>query len=251
MTVIKLPTLKLPKSLIAEAYRTLRTNIHFSSVYNRVKTIVVTSSSPAEGKTTVACNLAITTAQAGKRTLLIDCDMRRPKIQKVFGISNLTGLSDILVDEMDLMEVVACTDVDNLYVLPAGTIPPNPAELLSSEKMRNFLETISKIYDCIILDTPPILIVTDAQILSKYADGCLLVIAFGQVKKAAVLAAKELLDKVDAKMIGAVINKFEVNRRDYQGYYFDYYYEGKRKKHKKKTASGISIITKQEQIPMS
>ncbi len=241
MAEIKLVTLKAPKSPVAEAYRTLRTNIQFSSFDNKVKTIVITSSGPAEGKTTTSCNLAITTSQAGKRTILLDCDMRNPKIHKVFEISNQTGLSDVLIGETNFYEAVQKSEIDNLYVLPSGTRPPNPAELLASEKMKKFLESLKETYDYIIIDTPPIIMVTDAQILSKYADGCLLVIASAEADKNAVIKAKELLEKVDAKILGVVLNKLDTSRKGYYGHYYNYYYgkdEGKHMKRDKKRIGG-------------
>lgn len=234
MVEIKLATIKSPKSPAAEAYRTLRTNIQFSSFDNKIKTIVITSSGPAEGKTTTSCNLAIATAQAGKRTILLDCDMRNPKIHKVFELSNQTGLSDVLIGEVNYYEAVHNTEVENLRVLSSGTRPPNPAELLSSEKMKKFLESLKENYDYIIIDTPPIIMVTDAQILSRYADGCLLVIASGEADKNAAIKAKELLEKVDAKILGVVLNKLDTKRKGYYGQYYNYYYSGSKRKHLRK-----------------
>jgi capsular exopolysaccharide synthesis family protein len=236
---IKLVTLKTPKSPVAEAYRTLRTNIQFSSFDNKVKTIVITSSGPAEGKTTTSCNLAIATAQAGSRTILLDCDMRNPKLHKVFEISNQIGLSDMLIGETNFYEAVHKSGIDNLYVLPSGTRPPNPAEVLASEKMKKFLESLKETYDYIIIDTPPIIMVTDAQILAKYADGCLLVVASAEVDKNAAIKAKELLEKVDAKILGVVLNKIDTKRKGYYGYYYNYYYGRDGGKHVKKDKKGL------------
>jgi capsular exopolysaccharide synthesis family protein len=221
---IKLVSIKAPKSPVAEAYRTLRTNIQFSSFDYEIKTIVITSSGPAEGKTTTSCNLAIATAQSGKRTILLDCDMRNPKIHKIFEISNQAGLSDVLIGETYFYEAVQKSEIENLYVLPSGTKPPNPAELLSSEKMNKFLELLKETYDYVIIDTPPIIMVTDAQILSKYADGCLLVIASAETDKNAVIKAKDLLKKVEAKILGVVLNKLDTNRKGYYGHYYNKYY---------------------------
>lgn len=249
---IKLVTLKAPKSPVAEAYRTLRTNIQFSSFDNKVKTIVITSSGPGEGKTTTSSNLAIATAQAGSRTILLDCDLRNPKLHKVFELSNQIGLSDMLIGETNFYEAVHKSEIDNLYVLPSGTRPPNPAELLASEKMKRFLESLKETYDYIIIDTPPIIMVTDAQILSQYADGCLLVVASAEADKNAAVKAKELLEKVDAKILGVVLNKLDTKRKGYYGYYYNYYYGGTKGKHlrrEKKVDGGKKNNPKEISMP--
>lgn len=251
MAEIKLVTVKSPKSPAAEAYKTLRTNIQFSSFDHKVKTIVITSTGPSEGKTTTSCNLAITIAQSGKRTILLDCDMRNPKIHKVFELSNQSGISDVLIGEINFYEAVSKTEIENLYVLPSGTRPPNPAELLSSEKMKKFLESLKETYDYIIIDTPPIIIVTDAQILSKYADGCLLVVASAEADKSAAIRAKELMEKVDAKILGVVLNKLDTNRRGYYGYYYNYYYGSNKGKHIKKSGKVIRNKNKNNELPMT
>lgn len=166
--------------------------------------------------------------------------MRNPKTHKVFELSNQAGLSDVLIGAVNFYEAVKKTDIENLYVLPSGTRPPNPAELLSSEKMKKFLESLKETYDYIIIDTPPIIMVTDAQILSKYADGCLLVIASGEADKNAAIKAKELLENVDAKILGVVLNKLDTKRKGYYGHYYNYYYTKDRGKHVKKNKKGIN-----------
>lgn len=217
-------SMKKPMDPISEAYRTLRTNIKFSSVDKQIKSLVVTSSGPDEGKSTTACNLAVVMAQAGNKTILIDCDQRRPSLHKIFTLSNECGLSNILADEVEFKDAVYKTQIDNLEILPSGTRPPNPAELLSSEKMKGFLEEMKEEYDSIIIDTPPILAVTDAQLLSTYVDGCILVVASGQTERNAAIKAKELLDKVGAKILGVVLNKVDANNKGYYGSnYYNYY----------------------------
>lgn len=234
MVDIDLITIDKPKSPVSEAYRTLRTNIQFSSLDKKIKKIVITSSGPSEGKTTTSLNLAITLAQNGHKTLLLDCDMRKPSVHKKLKISNMTGLSDILVEETLLNKAINKGPVENLDVVTAGTRPPNPAELLSSQRMMKFLEEVEKEYEYIIIDTPPVLMVTDAQVLSKYADGTLLVVASGEAEKDAVKRAKELLDKVNANIVGVVLNKLDTTRRGYYGYYYQYYYGHDTDKQQKK-----------------
>ena len=155
---------KKPKSVAAEAYRSLRTNIQYSSFDNKYQTLVVTSANPDEGKTTVAGNLALALAQGESKVLLVDCDMRRPSIHKTFKISNTYGISDLLVGNKKL-ESVANKYNDNLSIVPAGKIPPNPAEMLASKAMTAFLEEMKNYFDYIVLDTPPLQAVTDAQVL--------------------------------------------------------------------------------------
>ncbi|GFR35679.1 CpsD/CapB family tyrosine-protein kinase [Thermobrachium celere] len=224
MAAIDLVTLAKPKSPISEAYRTLRTNIQFSALDKKIKKIVITSSGPAEGKTSTALNLAITLAQNGHKTLLLDCDMRKPSIHKRMKISNLNGLSDILLGESSIEDATTNVELEHLYIITAGTKPPNPAELLSSQKMINFLNSIEEKYEYIIIDTPPVLMVTDAQILSKYADGTILVVASREAEKNGVKRAKELLEKVDANILGVVLNKLDTSKKGYYGYYYNYYY---------------------------
>ncbi|MBW9148482.1 CpsD/CapB family tyrosine-protein kinase [Clostridium sp. CM028] len=217
MKGLGLITFKKPNIPIAEAYRTLRTNIQFSSFDKKIKTLLVTSSGPGEGKTTTASNLAIVMAQGGSKTLLIDCDQRKPNVHMVFGCSNAEGLSNILVDknEVDINKCIQKTEITNLYILASGTKLPNPAELLGSAKMKNLIEELKEIYDFIILDTPPIILVTDAQILAQYTDGCLLVISSGEAERDSVIKSKGLLEKVNAKILGVVINKLDLKKSGY------------------------------------
>lgn len=226
---------KSPKSPVAEAYRTLRTNIQFSSFDNKIQTIVVTSSGPGEGKSTTAANLAVVMAESGSKTILIDCDQRKPRLHKIFLVSNENGISDLLAGKAEFEKAVQETKVPNLSILTSGTKPPNPAELLGSSKMRDFIDTLKEKYEYIIIDTPPIVAVTDAQLLASHADGSLLVVASSQVEREAAAKSKELLEKVDAKILGVVLNKLEVHHKGYYGYYYHYYYgnHGERVKRKK------------------
>lgn len=246
MSDINLVTIKTPKSPVSEAYRILRTNIQFSSFDNKIKTIVVTSSGPSEGKTTTVCNLGISMAEAQYKTIIVDCDQRKPKVHRIFEISNEKGLSDLLIDEVSIEDVLNKTSVDNLYVLPSGTRPPNPSELLASTKMHQFLDYLKENFDYIVLDAPPIIMVTDAQILSQYSDGCLLVIASGEADKEAAIKAKKLLENVNAKIIGVVLNKLERPGRGYYQYYYHYYYGSDNKKVKVKKKGRMFSLFKRK-----
>lgn len=224
MEDLKIITLNRPKSPISEAYRTLRTNVEFSAIDSKSKTLLITSSSPKEGKTTTAVNLAVSIAQVGKKTLLLDCDLRKPKIHKIFKISNeMGGLSNILIDEIEAEQGIKETEVPYLYVLPSGKMPPNPSELLSSQKMQQFMEYLKQRFDYIVIDSPPLIVVTDAQIISKYSDACILIVAAGESDRNAVIKAKELLCNVNANLIGIVLNKIDISKGNYYKYY--HYYE--------------------------
>lgn len=227
-----------PKSPISEAYRILRTNIQFSSLDNPIKTIVITSAGPGEGKTTSVINLGIAMAQSGLKVLLIDGDLRKPQIHKTFEIFNKPGLTDVLVNELDYKEGISSTYIDGLGILPAGTIPPNPSELLASNRMKQFLSEIREDYDFVLMDTSPASIVTDASILSALADGTILVCASGGVSIEGARRAKELLENVNANIIGIILNKFLINQKDYFRYYYALYekkYDPKKSKRRHKT----------------
>lgn len=230
MTKLNITTLENPKSYISEAYKTLRTNIQFSFCEKKINTIMVTSSEPDEGKTTIVTNLAVTMAQAGSKTIILDCDMRNPKVHRAFKISNSLGLSDLLIGVSSVEEAVQKTEIEELYILTAGTRPPNPSELLSSNKMQELLENIKKNFDYVIIDTPPVLIVTDAQIVSKYADGSVIVAAAGETTRESIVRSKELLNKVNAKILGTVLNKANQSKRSYYEKGISKYYGSTRKK---------------------
>ncbi|MGL5820926.1 MAG: CpsD/CapB family tyrosine-protein kinase [Sarcina sp.] len=220
---------KEPKSIAAEAYRILRTNIEYSSYDKKIQTIVVTSSQPAEGKSTTAGNLGLAFSEYGKRTIIIDCDLRRPSIHKKMLISNEAGLSEII---LGIKKAEDCIQSFNgkIDVITAGKIPPNPSELLGSKRMLNFLKALKEIYDYIIIDAPPILAVTDAQILAANVDGVVLVVKYGKTKKDSVLEAKKQLDKVKANIIGSVITQVESGQDEYYYYYGEEGHKQKRKR---------------------
>lgn len=206
------------QSVLAEAYRTLRTNIQYSSFDKKVKSIVITSAEPGEGKSTTCSNLAISFAQNGEKVILIDCDLRKPSMHKIFKISNIEGLSDILIGK-EKFENIVKQDIENLYLLPAGKIPPNPAEMLGSKNMEKLLEKLKQEFDIIILDTAPLQAVTDAQILSTKTDATILVVKSNVTKKESILQAKKLLEKVEANIIGTILNGVEEKRGKYYHYY--------------------------------
>ena len=220
---------KEPKSISAEAYRSLRTNIQYSSIDEHYKVIVVTSSEPAEGKSTTAGNLALALAQGGSGVLLVDCDMRKPSIHKKFKISNMSGLSDLLINKHSMEEVIFKFN-DNLTIVTSGSIPPNPSEMLASKSMERYLEEMKEHFDYVVLDTPPLQAVTDAQILSAKADGTLLVVKAEQTKRESVINSINLIKKVNGTIIGTVLNGVDNKRNKYYYYYGE---DQKGKKHKK------------------
>ena len=208
------------KSPIAETYRTLRTNIQFTALDTKEKVLLVTSAEMGEGKSTTIANLAVAIAEAGKKVLLIDCDMRRPTIHKIFKISNIQGVSDYLIGQVTLDRVINKVE-PFLDIIPSGTIPPNPSELLGSNRMKVFLEEIRKEYDYILLDAPPVMAVTDAQVLSTLSSGVILVVASGKAQRELAKRSKELLEAVGAKIIGSVLTCIDVKSSQY-GYYHYY-----------------------------
>lgn len=211
-----------PKSPATEAYQTLHTNIHFFGLDEAIQSLTVTSAASSEGKSTTCINLAIAYSQAGKHVLLVDTDLRRPTLHKYFGLKNHEGLTNVLVKKMDLVEAVHPVK-KNLSLLLTGPIPPNSVELLNSKVMSHFMESVKEQYDVIIYDTPPIGILTDGAILAGKTDGTLLVIASGKSQIPAVQQAKVSLMKVNARLLGAVYTRHQLNSKDRQGY--EYYNE--------------------------
>lgn len=207
-----------PKSIAAESYRTLRTNLQYSSFDEEYKVILITSSEPGEGKSTTAGNLALSLAQGDKKVILIDCDLRRPSIHKKFKLSNSRGLSDLIVEKESVTNIGYKYN-DNLTILTSGKIPPNPAEMLASKAMTALIDALKKVFDYVILDTPPVQAVTDAQILSTKADGTILVVRAEKTKKDSVHNSIGLLRKVNANIIGTVLNGLEESKNNYYYYY--------------------------------
>ncbi len=214
------------QSTVAEAYRALRTSVLLSSAGHPPKTILVTSGRPGEGKTTTAINTAISLAQLGASVLIIDCDLRRPKVHKVFGINHVHGLSTYLSRDADIGALIHTLPIPNLFLLPCGPTPPNPAELVSSEKMREMLALLSTQYDHIILDSPPLINVTDPVILSTMVDGVIMVVHAGKSTRDVVRRASQELTGVGAKVFGVVLNNVNLQREGYDEYYYQRYYSG-------------------------
>jgi capsular exopolysaccharide synthesis family protein len=211
-----------PTSRIAECCRSIRTNIMFSGADKPFKVLVVSSPNPREGKTTTVMYLGTTMAQSGQRVLLIDSDMRRPRLHQSTGISRTRGLSNLVLREADFDDVIKTTDIPNLFVLPCGPLPPNPAELLMTKAFADTLAELSRRYDRILLDSPPVLAVTDAVVLAKQADGIILVAKAGKTIRDDVKRAARQFSDVDANIVGVVLNELDVRDRGY-GYYYQYY----------------------------
>ncbi len=208
-----------PRSPISEQYRTVRTNLQFAAVDDALQSLLITSSNMDEGKTMTAANLAIVYAQQGKKVLLIDADLRKPTIHYSFRLDNLRGLSSLLVGETTLADTIASSSIDHLDLIPCGPVPPNPSELLASQKMKLLLEEVKAEYDIVIFDTPPVLAVADAQILANIVDGSILVIRSGQTEVEAAIKAKEALEPAQAKLLGTILNDHEKTADDYYYYY--------------------------------
>jgi protein-tyrosine kinase len=212
-------TLMAPKSPISEQYRTIRTNIQFSTVDEAIRSIVVTSTAPGEGKSTTVSNLAVVFAQQGKKVLLIDADLRKPTTHYTFQLLNTKGLTNVLTKQIHFHEAVQETVMENLNILTSGPIPPNPSELLASNAMKQLLEGAYKLYDLVLFDSPPILAVTDAQVLANLSDGSIMVTSSGFTDKDAAVKAKELLENAKSKLLGAILNNKQVNEKSYYYYY--------------------------------
>jgi len=212
-----------PLSSLSESYRRLRTNVMYAQLDTPLKTFLVTSANPSEGKSTTVANLAIAFAQAEKKVLLVDSDMRRPTLHTAFGLSKNPGITDLFVGTSTFDEAVNKNVIENLDVLCCGTTPPNPAELLGSKRMQNFIKQMTIKYDLVLFDSPPLLAVTDAAVLSTIVDGAILVVSAGSTRAAAIHRATEFLTTVGGKLLGCVLNNFDV-RKAYGGYYGSYRY---------------------------
>ncbi|MBS3921153.1 MAG: polysaccharide biosynthesis tyrosine autokinase [Deltaproteobacteria bacterium] len=231
---VELVTFVRPKSMLSEAYRNIRTSILLSFSEKAPKRIAISSPNPAEGKTTTVINTAIALSQTGAQVLIIDSDMRKPRIHKIFNNEeNGVGLSNFLSGNADLESIIKKTEIQNLYYIPSGPIPPNPSELIGSNLFKTMTESLGERFDHIVIDSPPVLGFADAIILSTAVDGIILVVLGGKTPRETLQRAKEVLYQVNAKILGVVINRIDIQRSDYGYYYYRYhYYYGKEKKKK-------------------
>ncbi len=201
---MNLITLTDPRSPASEAYRTLRTNLSFYSLDEPLRTLVVTSPAPDEGKSTTIANLAVTMAQGGRRTILVDCDLRRPSLHELFGVNNEVGLTTMILDENAGL-VLQQTTVENLSILPSGPKPPNPADLVGSRKVERVLDMLKENADMVLIDAPPVIGVTDAAVLGARVDGVLLVVSAGKTRRDHAEHARELLEKARVRIVGVAL----------------------------------------------
>ncbi|MGE5458875.1 MAG: CpsD/CapB family tyrosine-protein kinase [Methanobacterium sp.] len=211
---------KYPKSSMAEAYRTLRTNLGFASMDKSYRSILFSSTSPRDGKSSVASNLAVVMAQAGNRVVLIDADLRKPVQHRIFETDNRLGFTNCLIKDVEVETALHNGMVENLYVLTSGPIPPNPAEILASSRTEAILQELLEKYDYVFIDAPPVLAVTDAAILSTIVDGVVLVVSYGTTRNDLARKACEQFEKANAKVIGVVLNQVKMETSDYKYYYY-------------------------------
>lgn len=218
-----------PKSPLVEAYRMLRTNLQFSHIDRELKTLAITSATTNEGKSTVVTNLAIVLAQAGNEVLVIDCDFRNPTQHKHFERSNRVGFSNCIANHEDVRQVIQQTDIDGVHVIAVGAIPPNPSELLGARSVQGILDLLKREYDYILIDTPPILPVTDAAVIGAKVDGVILLIEYDTIPPSLLKEAKARLTNPNINLLGAVLSKVDIN----SGNRYEYYHYYKTAEHKK------------------
>ncbi|MFD1672045.1 CpsD/CapB family tyrosine-protein kinase [Agrilactobacillus yilanensis] len=219
---VQLVTILEPTATISEQFRTIRTNIQFSQVAQKLTVIMITSAKKSEGKSTVSANLAVTWANQGQSTLLVDADLRRPTVHKTFQLSNQYGLTSLLTTDntLDYTATMQATMVENLYVMPSGPIPPNPSELLNTSRMNQVIADLKQNFDFVIFDVPPVGVVSDAQIMGTKVDGTVLVVPQGIALKNSVVQAKAALENVHAKILGVVMNRVNSTEDKYYGGYY-------------------------------
>lgn len=212
-----------PKSPISEAYRTLRTNFQFATIQDKPRTVMVTSAVPGEGKTTTAVNMAVTMADRGMRVLIIDTDLRRPNVHRVLKIERGPGLADILREDLDTSRILRPTRVENLWIVSSGRVPPNPSELVASERMARLMKRLGQEFDLVICDAPSVLVVTDPVLLATHVDTAVLVVSVNNARRETIQRACKLLQTANPSIAGVVLNGLEATRRHY--YYYYYYYD--------------------------
>jgi non-specific protein-tyrosine kinase len=215
----ELITVSEPRSPISEAYRTLRTNLDFASLDQALKTLVVTSAGVGEGKSTTLANLAVVSAQAGRKVILVDADLRRPTLHQIFGLDNGKGLTTVIMDDDALtMPPLQSTGLDNLALLTSGPLPPNPADLLGSKRMGEAIAALVGQADQVFFDTPPVVAVTDAALLATKVDGVLLVVSAGKTRREHARTAVQRLDQINARLVGTVLTNVQMGA-GFTGYY--------------------------------
>ncbi|MFH0788474.1 MAG: polysaccharide biosynthesis tyrosine autokinase [Pseudomonadota bacterium] len=237
-----------PRSSSSEAYRGLRTSILFSTPGHSPRSFLITSAGPKEGKTITCANMAVTMAQAGQKVLLMDCDMRRPRLHKIFNCEKDRGISHVLIGEVDWRRLKISTNIPNLDLLPSGPIPPNPAELLGSDRMKALLAEVTKEYDRVIIDSPPVVAVTDSILLSRFVEGVVVVIQTGVTTRDVLSNSIRQLKDVQAHILGVVLNAVNIGKDSYYYYQYYYYYYGeggeqKKKKHARRKSKGADTGT--------
>lgn len=222
----ELELLSNPKSRVAEAVKTIRTNLEFSSADHSNKKIMMTSSAPAEGKSFLTACLAQSYAASGKKVLIIDCDLRRGRQYEIFGVSNNKGLSNILISDLDGVRIETIkTQLENVYLIPGGTVPPNPSELLESQKMTDVISMLEKDYDIILFDCPPVIGLSDPLIVTKYVDTTVIVAAYKTTPTEMLKKSVKTLEAVNARIAGVILNKVPTVSNGYYSRYYDSYYE--------------------------
>lgn len=215
----ELVTISEPRSAVSEAYRTLRTNLDFASLDQACKTLVVTSAGVGEGKSTTLANLAVVSAQAGRRVILVDADLRRPTLHQVFGLDNEQGLTTAMMDESALASPpLQAAGVQGLSVLTSGPLPPNPADLMGSRRMEEVIAALAEQADQVLFDTPPVVAVTDAAVLATKVDGVLLVISAGKTRREYARTAVQRLEQINARLVGTVLTNVQMGT-GFSGYY--------------------------------
>ena len=215
------------KSVSSEGYRTIRANLQYINVDDPIRAFVVTSAAPGDGKTTVACNLAIALAQAGKKVCLVEADLRRPRVSEYLQLNSGTGLTEVLAGQVRLEDALQAWGNGMFQVLPPGAIPPNPSELLGSHQMAQIIASLKREFDVVVLDTPPLLAVSDAAVLASQADGAVIVVRYGKSSRDAVSNAVASLERINAKVLGTVLNAIPAKRGGAYGYGYGYDTKGK------------------------
>ena len=226
VSYVDLITHKYPKSAAAEAFRTMRTNLGFAAPDSPARLIMATSAGPGDGKTTTITNLAVVLTQAGHSVCLVDCDLRKPRLHKIFGLENNLGLTNLLLQKATLDEVIVPSEVNGLHLLFSGPIPPNPAELLGSERIKELWPSLLERFNYVLVDAPPVLAVTDASLLAGQLGGVILVVNSGTSRVDRVQEAKDYILKANGRILGVVLNQLRMSNKDYSYYY---YYHSKSK----------------------